>query len=61
VTFDMAVDLDGRHPMQARRRFPPPWTVKKLNEDRFTAQEANGVSVAFIYSPDDLHRQLRDD
>jgi hypothetical protein len=33
------------------------WSVKKLNEDCFTVQEANGVSVAFIYSRDDLHRQ----
>jgi hypothetical protein len=42
---------------EPKRRFPPPWTVKKLNEDCFTVQDANGVSVAFIYSRDDLHRQ----
>jgi hypothetical protein len=39
------------------RRFPPPWSVKKLNEDCLTVQDANGVSVAFIYSRDDLHQQ----
>ena len=37
-----------------QRRFPPPWIVKKLNVDCFTVQDANGVSVAFIYSRDDL-------
>jgi hypothetical protein len=31
--------------------------VKKLNEDCFTVRDATGVSVAFIYSRDDLHRQ----
>jgi hypothetical protein len=40
-----------------KRRFPPPWSVKKLNEDCLTVQDANGVSVAFIYSRDDLHQQ----
>ena len=33
-------------------------TVKKLNEDCFTVQDADadGVSITFIYSRDDLHR-----
>jgi hypothetical protein len=42
---------------RAQTPFPSPWTVKKLNEDCFTVQDATGVSVAFIYSRDDLHRQ----
>ena len=42
---------------ELKRRFPPPWTVQKLSEDCFTVQDTNGVSVAFIYSRDDLHRQ----
>jgi hypothetical protein len=42
---------------RSKRRFPPPWTVKKLNEDCFAVQDANGVSLAFIYSRDDLHKQ----
>jgi len=42
---------------RAQTPFSAAWTVKKLNEDCFTVQDADGVSVAFIYNRDDLHRQ----
>ena len=45
------VSSDTQTPFSAAR------TVKKLNEDCFTVRDANGMSVALIYSRDDLHRQ----
>jgi hypothetical protein len=62
----LAVALGTGNPIspvssEPKRRFPPPWTVNKLDEDCFTVQDANGVSVAFIYSRDDLHRQRSGD
>jgi hypothetical protein len=61
----MAVGLDGRtlrshyvlmKSSGSKRRFPPPWGVIRLDEDSLAVRDANGVSVAFIYSRDDLHR-----
>jgi hypothetical protein len=39
------------------RRFPPPWTVEKI-PGGFKVLDANGQSVAYVYSrakPDDAH------
>jgi hypothetical protein len=41
----------------AKRRFPPPWTVKQSSPDAFIVQDANGISLAHIYCRDDPHRQ----
>jgi hypothetical protein len=39
------------------RRFPPPWTIEKI-PGGFKALDANGQSLAYVYSrekPDDAH------
>lgn len=37
-----------------KRRFPPPWTVE-ASKDQHRVIDANGVTLACIYSRDDLH------
>ena len=32
--------------MDNERRFPPPWTVERLNEDAFVVKDANGLTSA---------------
>lgn len=39
-----------------RRRFPPPWRAEKVGDDAYAVRDANGVTVAWVYSRDDLHR-----
>jgi hypothetical protein len=38
------------------RRFPAPWTVERPSEDAFVIKDANGITVAYVYSRDDLQR-----
>jgi len=38
------------------RRFPPPWTVERPNEDAFIVKDANGLILATIHCRDDLQR-----
>lgn len=37
------------------RRFPAPWTVEEI-PGGFRVLDANGVSVAWVYAWDDLHK-----
>ena len=39
-----------------KRRFPPPWTVE-MTEHGCTIKDANGISLAYVYCRDDLHKQ----
>jgi len=41
---------------EQKRRFPPPWTVEKASGDALVVKDANGVTIAWVYSRDDLHR-----
>jgi len=36
------------------RRFPPPWTVEKI-AGGFKVCDANGQSLAYVYSSENLH------
>jgi hypothetical protein len=38
------------------RRFPAPWRVEKSSKDCYCVRDANSVTLAAIYYPDDLHR-----
>lgn len=42
--------------MTTKRRFPPPWTVERLNDDCFRVRDANGIALATVYCRDDLQR-----
>lgn len=39
-----------------KRRFPPPWRVESDNADSFRVVDANGITVAWVYSRDDLQK-----
>lgn len=45
------VRMESREP---KRRFPPPWKVE-ASKDQYRVTDANGVTLACIYSRDDLH------
>jgi hypothetical protein len=38
------------------RRFPPPWRVESDNAESFRVVDANGITVAWVYSRDDLQK-----
>jgi len=38
------------------RRFKPPWTLIRENSECYTVQDANGVTVAWLYCRDDSQR-----
>ena len=38
------------------RRFPPPWSVKELQES-FVDQDANGQALAYLYFDDEPQRR----
>lgn len=38
------------------RRFPPPWRVQSDNADSLRVVDANGITVAWVYSRDDLQK-----
>ncbi len=38
--------------MESSRRFPPPWTLVRENSERYTVQDANGVTVAWLFCRD---------
>ena len=37
-----------------KRRFPPPWKVE-ASKDQYRVTDANGITLACVYSRDDLH------
>jgi hypothetical protein len=39
--------------MSENRRFPPPWTTVRAKADTYQVQDANGVTVAWIFCRDD--------
>jgi hypothetical protein len=39
------------------RRFPPPWTVKEL-EESFVIQDAKGQALAYVYFENEPQRQM---
>jgi hypothetical protein len=41
---------------EEKRRFPAPWTVVKASDDCHVVKDAKGITVAWVYSRDDLHR-----
>src|SRR6185437_5139174 len=38
--------------MESSRRFPPPWTLIRENSERYIVQDANGVTVAWLFCRD---------
>lgn len=42
--------------MQSSRRFPPPWTLVRENSECYVVNDANGVTVAWLYCRDDSAR-----
>jgi hypothetical protein len=42
--------------MESTRRFKPPWTLIRENSECYTVQDANGVTVAWLYCRDDSQR-----
>lgn len=44
-----------------KRRFPPPWTVERSSKDAFVIKDAAGITVAWVYCRDHLHRYQFDD
>jgi hypothetical protein len=46
---------------EARRRFPPPWTVDepdmKLGQDCYIVRDANGHALAYVYFDDEPGRR----
>ena len=42
--------------MESSRRFKPPWTLIRENSECYTVQDANGVTVAWLYCRDDSQR-----
>ena len=43
-----------------KRRFPPPWPIERT-EHGYAVKDANGVTLAYVYSRDDLHACKWDD
>lgn len=44
-----------------KRRFPPPWRVEQRSEDAFRVTDAKGITVAWVYCRDHLHKYQFDD
>ena len=42
--------------MESTRHFKPPWTLIRENSECYTVQDANGVTVAWLYCRDDSQR-----
>jgi hypothetical protein len=42
--------------MESSRRFPPPWTLIRENSERYIVQDANGVTVAWLFCRDGSSR-----
>jgi hypothetical protein len=42
--------------MESTRHFKPPWTLIRENSECYTVQDANGVTVAWLYCRDDSRR-----
>jgi hypothetical protein len=42
--------------MKSSRRFPPPWTLIRENSERYIVQDANGVTVAWLFCRDGSSR-----
>ena len=41
---------------QPTRHFKPPWTLIRENSECYTVQDANGVTVAWLFCRDDSQR-----
>lgn len=41
--------------MTQRRRFPPPWTVRKI-AGGYVVQDAKGFALAYVYAADEGRR-----
>jgi hypothetical protein len=35
-----------------KRRFRPPWTVERANQETFLVKDANGITLAWVYTGD---------
>jgi hypothetical protein len=35
-----------------KRRFRPPWTVERANQETFVVKDANGITLAWVYTGD---------
>ena len=42
--------------MESSRRFKPPWTLVRENSECYVVQDANGVTLAWLYCRDDTRR-----
>ena len=42
--------------MESTRRFKPPWTLIRENSECYVVQDANGVTVAWLFCRDDSQR-----
>ena len=42
--------------VKAPRRFPPPWSVKEM-EESFVVHDANGQALAYLYFDDEPSRR----
>ena len=42
--------------MESSRRFKPPWTLIRESSECYTVQDANSVTVAWLYCRDDSQR-----
>jgi hypothetical protein len=43
--------------MPSPRRFPPPWTIKELNDACFVVSDANGLKLAHVYFEEEPGRR----
>jgi hypothetical protein len=39
------------------RRFPPPWSIEKLNDACFIVRDSNGQQLAYVYFEEEPGRQ----
>lgn len=39
-----------------KRRFPPPWTVERPNNETYLVRDANGIPIAWVYNRDDTQK-----